>query len=612
MDILPYTCNTNTAIITYFDAFYMKTLQFSSIFQAWRTNFVRFPLASFISHLGVMCATFMILYPTRIHDYEKYFGWSIAALVIIFPLSIIAGLVRFSRRSWVFIANTLLVAMGVALVFLLVRRGDTDIEWSQLTFVGLAVCGHLLFAAIPFLKEGHDRNIWEFNRQSLAHLVVGFGFSIILWAGVIGAILAIDNLFEFEIDTKVYWVWSVASLGLASTGYFISRLPVDLDFTSEEMIFDTIYRSVVKYLLIPITLLYFVILYTYGIKILVQWRLPHGWVSSLCIGFACVGIITWLLNYFCTQHDPSPLNLKFRQWFWPFTLPLVVLLATGIGRRVTDYGFTGDRYCVVIVCILLLLNSLYFSFWPSSKRIWFIPISVALGAFICVLGPLNARSVALISQSNRLAAGLNAAGIVVDGRLQIAKVEKTISATLEGSLNYVINHDSTKALEILGFSDAQRNEMNETTGNTYLSSYAVMEYLKLRTEELNQQKYFSVNNELVHNSYSTEGTQCKLPDPQFESNVTIQTGYYLTHTENYGGLILRLDSGIIDRFSTQQALDIYKDAISRSVYSMPMQPMRIKGGKFTLLAVPSYLSGSKDSLGNQVLDQFNAEFYLLK
>ena len=156
--------------------------------------------------------------------------------------------------------------------------------------------------------------------------------------------------------------------------------------------YTTAFKNLTKFILIPITAIYFLILYAFSTKILVTWQLPEGWVGKLVLGFSVAGIFTYLLNFMLVKFDDSVVVKGFRRWFFYILLPMVLLLFVAIGRRIGDYGVTEARYVVAISGAWLLLISVYFIL---SKRdnIKFIPISLAVFSLLTVLGPLSAFKV---------------------------------------------------------------------------------------------------------------------------------------------------------------------------------------------------------------------------
>ncbi|MBC7778246.1 MAG: DUF4153 domain-containing protein, partial [Phycisphaerae bacterium] len=188
--------------------------------------------------------------------------------------------------------------------------------------------------------------------------------------------------------------------------------------------YNWVFRNLCKYILIPIVLLYFVILYAYGAKIGLQWSLPKGWVSSLVIGFSVAGIFTYLLNFYLAEEDNSLIVRGFKRWFWWVLLPLTVLLFIAIGKRIGDYGVTEERFLVAQLGVWLAAACLYFLF-SKNDNIKFIPISLALFALVWAFGPLNAFAVSERSQKGILAEILTRNGRFENGKMKPGSIPVT-------------------------------------------------------------------------------------------------------------------------------------------------------------------------------------------
>jgi len=309
----------------------------------------------------------------------------------------------------------------------------TDFEWRILPqYLALMIVMHLAVAVAPFLNARPVREFWEYNRELFANLVVGAAFTLILYAGLALALLAVDNLFNFNVQEKAYAKLFVLLAGIFNTAYFLFHFPpafakattgetatatATATATTSDPAYNWVFRNLCKYILIPIVILYFLILYTYGAKIGLEWSLPKGWVSSLVIGFSVAGIFTYLLNFYLAEEDNSLIVKGFKRWFWWVVLPLTVLLFVAIGKRLSDYGVTEERYLVAELGVWLAAACLYFLF-SKNDNIKFIPISLALFALVWAFGPLSAFAVSERSQKGILTEILERNGRFENGKMK--------------------------------------------------------------------------------------------------------------------------------------------------------------------------------------------------
>ena len=274
-----------------------------------------------------------------------------------------------------------------------------EIEYPR--FLLLMLIAHLAASFAPYLGKYSVKDFWEYNRQLFAFFITAAVFSTIIWGGLAAAILAVNELFNLNIDEKIYGHLFAAISGFFTTSFFLHHFPKDFEFEESEYTYHQLFRSLCKFVLIPIVALYFIILYVYGAKILFSWTLPKGWVSGLVLGFSIAGILTYLLSYMLPKQDDSPVVQQYHRWFWPVLLPLVLLLFVAVGRRIGDYGITESRFLAAHAGLWLLFCGLYFVI-SKSDNIKIVPTSLAAFALVATLGPFNAFSVSQRSQVSEL------------------------------------------------------------------------------------------------------------------------------------------------------------------------------------------------------------------
>src|SRR5690606_2926956 len=113
-------------------------------------------------------------------------------------------------------------------------------------------------------------------------------FSGVLYIGLVLALLAIQALFNVSIPDRRFGQLFVFCLGIMNTWVYLSDFPKKV-ISLTDIYFNKPLEVFVKYILIPLILLYIVILYAYGFKIIFQWELPKGWVSYLVTALAILG-----------------------------------------------------------------------------------------------------------------------------------------------------------------------------------------------------------------------------------------------------------------------------------------------------------------------------------
>lgn len=406
--------------------------------------FKRFPFAMASAIVAVFSV--MLLIEKQFTGHLPRF-WMMAQLGIplFTALQVLVESRKLQKTAWILIIPLLATATLVLYGWLLPNFDQSE---HIIRYMVLLLTAHLLVSFAPYLNEKPVADFWEYNKQLFANIIIGGAYTFILWGGLSMAIFAVNRLFALDLDEKIYLHLMVLLAGLFNTTFFLYHFPQDFEFDQYERSYTLVFSTLSKFILIPIVVLYFVILYAYSAKILFSWSLPIGWVSSLVIGFSVAGILTYLLNYMLPEYDESKIPPFYKKWFWRIMLPMVLLLFVAIGRRITDYGITEGRFMVAHVGVWLLLCGLYFVI-SKNDNIKFIPISLAIFGLTAVLGPFSAFQVSFNSQKNILKNVLIENDRFAEGRMKPSAkpVSKEATQKIYAILDYFNDRKSLSVLQ---------------------------------------------------------------------------------------------------------------------------------------------------------------------
>ncbi len=409
----------------------------------------RFPGAMLLACVGV-AAMFVIIEGG--HDSDE---WARTSLVCLLGLPFLTGLVAFSEsKGWDEKRGLMLQGTGLLLLagyWFWLDPNTEAFEYRVMPgYLSLLLVAHLFVAVGPYLNDRPVRDFWEYNKELFANIIIGGCFTLILFAGLSAAILAVDQLFDLEMNNKIYPRLFFLLAGIFNTAYFLFNFPKSYSFDSEGNTYAGIFKNLCKFILIPIVGLYFLILYAYSFKIIGTWSLPRGWVGSLVIGFSVAGILTYLLNYYLPEQDNSPQVRAYRRWFWWVLFPLSILLFVAMGRRLSDYGVTEMRFLVAETGVWIAVNCLYFYF-SKKDNIKFIPISLGLFALVYAFGPLSGRAVSERSQLGRLTQVLERSGRLENGKMKPGStpVSEEDFNQFESAFNFLEERKRLNALNIM-------------------------------------------------------------------------------------------------------------------------------------------------------------------
>ena len=377
----------------------------------------RFPLAVFWAIAGTVLAL-MLIDSANNHEDQKI-GRYLLACSLGLPLSV--GLAVFSEKNalpagqkW---ALQLLALPVLAFAWWAIDPGNDFRQMHNLVwYFGLSFLFHLFVSFAAFLKKGDSvLDFWEFNKQLFINFLAAGIYSSVIFGGLAIAIVASNELFHLHLEGKIYARLFAVVAGLFQTMYFLSNFPKDFEFDHAEIRFDSLVKNLVKWILIPIVGLYFLILYTYSGDILAKRSLPIGWASSLVVGFSVAGIFTWLMNFMLPRFDGSGIILWFKKWFWPILTPMLVLLFVAVGRRISDYGLTEDRYLIAHLGAWLGLMAAYFIL-SKKDDIRIIPISLAIFTIIYLLPGIGGMDEGIRAQTQILTRLMEKNGLLKDGK----------------------------------------------------------------------------------------------------------------------------------------------------------------------------------------------------
>jgi hypothetical protein len=391
----------------------------SIIFAETYRTFLRFPSVILSALLGATVSIAIIEVDTNLKGNEYFLKLLLCSLLgipLFFSISLFTERKGYNKVYTLFfhIAG---IAILVIYYFSLSRASNT---LNITRFFQLNLCLHLMVAFVPFLSRGEVNGFWQYNKTLFLRFLTSILFSGVLFAGLALALAAVDALFDVHIPEEVYIQEWVIIAFLFNTAFFLGGIPDDLGKLNNVTDYPKGLKIFTRYILIPLTIIYFVILYAYTIKIAIVWEWPRGWIAPLVSGLSILGILSLLFLY-PIQHQTENKWIKtYSKWFYIALFPLILLLFAAIWRRVSEYGITEKRYFLLALTLWLTGIAFYFTF-SKEKSIKVVPITLFLFALITSFGPWGAYSISEMSQAKRLQILLAENGILRDGKVTKAK-----------------------------------------------------------------------------------------------------------------------------------------------------------------------------------------------
>lgn len=258
------------------------------------------------------------------------------------------------------------------------------------------IVGHLTLLFAPFITVWHPKAYWNYLGNMLIAIARSALFSGVFYLGLVLAMLAIQYLFDINIDGARYFQLFIICLGIVNTWVYLSDFPENIPLTIH-LHFNKAIEVFVKFILIPLAGLYIIILYAYAIKICIQWELPKGWVSYLIIALAALLFLIQFIIHPVRITQESRVFRKFQPLAYYLLLPLLVLFYVAIYKRISDYGITEARYFLIVIAIFITGATLYLIF-SRKQQLRYLPIALAIFGLLGSFGFWGAFSVSTRSQ----------------------------------------------------------------------------------------------------------------------------------------------------------------------------------------------------------------------
>ncbi len=355
----------------------------------------------------------MIIPQSGLSVYENRLWLLLMMFAIAIPFSF--ALTSFNERrktsTTVRLVSTLLLILLSAL-FYITSLGLTQ-DNQIIRFLLFNIAAILLVSFSPCIGKGNINGFWQYNRFLLLRFLLATFFSLVLYLGIMVAIFALNQLFKTSINIFEE-IWFL-TIGIFHTWFFLSGLTSDYDELDHNTDYPRGLKIFTQYVLLPLLSIYLLILYAYLLKIIFTRHFPEGWVSNLVLGFSITGIFALLLIYPLQEQAGNRWIKMFARWFFLTLIPPVLLLFLSIMRRIGDYGFTENRYFVLLISLWLGGISIYFAF-RKFRNILIIPVSLCIITLLTSIGPWGAFSVSEKSQQKRLITELNKNHLMKDGK----------------------------------------------------------------------------------------------------------------------------------------------------------------------------------------------------
>lgn len=408
-------------------------------------------LMAFLGAVSLMCFA-ELNFDARPENffYVKFTLVSVLGISLMFSLKMLEQ--RIGKTVFLEICGVLFL---IAFYFILPQKEDDFTEKFAFLLIPTFVLSHLFVSFAPFLGREKELDFWQYNQNLFINIFLTAIFTGVLTGGIELAVLAVDKLFDFNFNDKIYpQIFYLLSI-FGSALIFVLFSQGGLRTLEKDGSYPEILKFFTQYILIPLLIIYAFILYFYAAKIVFKWELPRGWVSYLILAYSIVGILAQLLVYPLKQNSAKSWVRLFSRIFYFSLFPLLFLLFVAIFTRILEYGYTEPRYFVLLLAVWLASVVLYFNL-AQKPTIKYIPVSLfVFGIFSLTVPYLNTFSVAKRSQRAEFSKILIENNLLKDQKIDFGtKVTDSIADEVSNKFMYLMQRsDSAFVVNFLSEKD---------------------------------------------------------------------------------------------------------------------------------------------------------------
>jgi len=380
-----------------------------------RRSAIRFPLTLLAATAAAVLAVLAIEAP----DAEQSLLRMLMAAQLGIPLLLSAELLHERQEALRLPSYTGLVVRVAALALPVLYFVQLDEPVNNAELMGFAqwnVLAHLLVVVLPFCRRDDSPAFFNYNVTLLLRLLNAVLFTLVLYAGLSVALLAIKILLKVDLDDKLF-PQLLAVLGFVfNTWYFLGGIPRQWDRLKSEQEPPKALLIFGQYILPPLVGVYLAILTIYLVKVVVTAEWPSGWIGYLVSSVAVAGIFSLLLLHPQIMSREKRWTRLYGRVFHVLLIPAVVMLLMAVAKRVSQYGWTEPRYVLTVLAGWLALIAVA----GIVRQRWLlkaVPQSLCLLALMTAWGPWGSSAVAHRSQQGRLDELLTRSGRMIDGMI---------------------------------------------------------------------------------------------------------------------------------------------------------------------------------------------------
>lgn len=289
-------------------------------------------------------------------------------------------------------ANTIIMLVAeVANIALSMIMSNFISDDSNLSFTErIAICYGIILFLISIYHIIKQNKI-ELSEYMLKVLSSAFKSLVIYGILAIGILVIIEILNVLFINGN--YEYALIRLEILLAGFYLAPQMINA-FTNINNKVGKFGKNLVQYVLMPIIIAIFIIVYVYMIKIIIFRIIPKNQVFMILSVLFVVGMIIWTsMQYIKDNRIMYKISMKLPYFYIPF----IFLQAYCMTLRVIQRGFTPTRYLGYALIVFEIIYILLFIF--KEKKIHDIIIAGEVIIIVSILIPkINMFDVSYFSQ----------------------------------------------------------------------------------------------------------------------------------------------------------------------------------------------------------------------
>ena len=363
----------------------------------------------------------------------------------------------YKKNRWLVRGIYSLITLVISIIFYVEYLRTND--YYNIYYFTLIPISIILFLLIPILKK---ENKEKYLQSVFSSFIITGIFAAVLWGGIEIILITVNYLFfnfydkdSLFLRLSMYFFWFIAEV--FGESLFLSLLKKS-DDNLENYEFPFIFNLLIKFVIIPLIIIYTGVLYIYMAKVLISMHLPKGLISHLVLWYTALSVAVMILITPFTQKDKFFEN--FKKYFPYFSIPLIFASLFAVFQRTYQYGITENRYYVLISIFWLFFCMILYI---RRMNVTGVFISLIVCFIISVYTPLSAKNVSNFSQSQRLKRMLVKYGALKDGK--ISKITQKLTDEEGSQIHTTIQYISDNStIAKLNFKN-EKGEVYATLGD---------------------------------------------------------------------------------------------------------------------------------------------------